>query len=160
MGHLGTTSIERPLFTIGHSTHPLEEFLTLLARHEIEALADIRRFPGSRKYPHFSGVRHRRAGLPPRDRGRDNGHALLRGLDDGQSKRRGMVEAIMGAQARLGIRMEHHDEFQAQKEVAEKKKKTTITAESFDRQVAHKMGSFFEGEFLPTMKKLVEAGLS
>lgn len=42
------------LFTIGHSTHPLEGFLGLLAQHEIKALADIRRFPGSRKYPHFN----------------------------------------------------------------------------------------------------------
>ena len=42
------------LFTIGHSTHPLDGFLRLLARHGIEALADIRRFPGSRKYPHFN----------------------------------------------------------------------------------------------------------
>ena len=42
------------LFTIGHSTHPLDGFLKLLARHGIEALADIRRFPGSRKFPHFS----------------------------------------------------------------------------------------------------------
>jgi uncharacterized protein (DUF488 family) len=42
------------LFTIGHSTHPLDEFLGHLARHGIEALADIRRFPGSRKYPHFN----------------------------------------------------------------------------------------------------------
>jgi uncharacterized protein (DUF488 family) len=42
------------LFTIGHSTHSFEEFLKLLARHGIEALADIRRFPGSRKYPHFN----------------------------------------------------------------------------------------------------------
>jgi uncharacterized protein (DUF488 family) len=41
------------LFTIGHSTHPLDEFLALLARHEVEALADLRRFPGSRKHPHF-----------------------------------------------------------------------------------------------------------
>ena len=66
----------------------------------------------------------------------------------------------MGAQARLGIRREHHEEFQAQKEAAEKKKKTTITAESFDKQVADKMGEFFDDVFLPTMKKLVEAGLS
>src|SRR3954469_14546510 len=29
-------------------------FLKLLARHGIEALADIRRFPGSRKHPHFN----------------------------------------------------------------------------------------------------------
>jgi transposase len=42
------------IFTIGHSTHPLDRFLGLLARHGIEALADIRRFPGSRKHPHFN----------------------------------------------------------------------------------------------------------
>ena len=41
------------LFTIGHSTHPVERFLALLAQHEIEALVDIRRFPGSRKHPQF-----------------------------------------------------------------------------------------------------------
>ena len=70
--------------------------------------------------------------------------ALLDGMDDDEAKQRGMVAAIMGAQARLGIRKEHHEEFQAQKEAAEKKKKTTITAESFDKQVAHKMGRFFE----------------
>ncbi len=67
-----------------------------------------------------------------------------------------MVAAIMGAQARLGIRKEPHEEFQTQKEAAEKKKKTTITSESFDKQVASKMGKFFEEVFLPSMKKLVE----
>ena len=82
------------------------------------------------------------------------------GMDDDEAKQRGMVAAIMGAQARLGIRKEHHEEFQAQKEAAEKKKKTTITAESFDKQVAHKMGSFFDEVFLPMIKKLVEAGKS
>src|SRR6476661_1015296 len=76
-------------------------------------------------------------------------HALLNGLDDDEAKQRGMMAAIMGAQARLGIRKEHHEEFQAQKEAAEKKKKTTITAESFDKQVAHKMGGFFSEVFLP-----------
>jgi uncharacterized protein (DUF488 family) len=39
---------------IGHSNHPLELFLALLAQHRVEALADIRRFPGSRKHPHFN----------------------------------------------------------------------------------------------------------
>jgi hypothetical protein len=87
-------------------------------------------------------------------------HALLGGMDDDEAKQRGMVAAIMGAQARLGIRREHKEEFQAQKEAAEKKKKTTITAESFDKQVAHKMGGFFNEVFLPMMKKLVEAGKS
>ena len=42
-------------------------------------------------------------------------HALVDGRDDDEAKQRGMVAAIMGAQARLGIRKEHHDEFQAQK---------------------------------------------
>jgi hypothetical protein len=87
-------------------------------------------------------------------------HALLNGMDDDDAEQRGMVAAIMGAQARLGIRKEHKEEFQAQKEAAEKKKKTTITAESFDKQVAHKMGEFFNEDFLPMMKKLVEAAKS
>jgi hypothetical protein len=86
--------------------------------------------------------------------------ALHDGLDDDEAKQRGMVAAIMGAQARLGVRKEHHEEFQAQTEAAEQKRKTTITAESFDKQVASKMGDFFDEVFLPTMKKLVEAGLS
>jgi len=84
-------------------------------------------------------------------------HALLDGMTDDEAKQRGMVAAIMGAQARLGVRKEHHEEFQAQKEAAEKKKKTTITADSFDKQVAHKMGEFFAEVFLPMIKKLVEA---
>jgi len=87
-------------------------------------------------------------------------HALLNGMDDDEAKQRGMVAAIMGAQARLGIRKEQKEEFQAQKEAAEKKKKTTITAESFDKQVAYKMGEFFREVFLPIMKRLVEAGKS
>ncbi|MCE9556859.1 MAG: DUF488 domain-containing protein [Planctomycetes bacterium] len=43
-----------PLFTIGHSTHSLDQFLSLLGQHGVTVLADIRRFPGSRKFPHFS----------------------------------------------------------------------------------------------------------
>jgi len=87
--------------------------------------------------------------------------ALLDGLDEDEAKQRGMVAAIMGARARLGGgRGSRHDEFRAQKEAAEKKKKTTITAESFDRQVADKMGAFFDSAFLPLMKELVEAGFS
>ncbi len=43
------------LNTIGHSTHPPERFLELLTAWDIELLADIRRFPGSRKFPHFNG---------------------------------------------------------------------------------------------------------
>lgn len=41
------------LFTIGHSNQPLEHFMGLLEQHAIDVLVDVRRFPGSRKYPHF-----------------------------------------------------------------------------------------------------------
>lgn len=41
------------LFTIGHSNQPLENFLRLLEAHGIRHLADIRRYPGSRRWPWF-----------------------------------------------------------------------------------------------------------
>lgn len=43
------------VFTVGHSNHPFARFLELLTQHRIELLADIRRFPSSRKHPHFNG---------------------------------------------------------------------------------------------------------
>ena len=52
--------------------------------------------------------------------------ALLHGADDDEAKQRGMVAAIMGAQARLGVRKEHREEFQAQKEAAEMKKPLAV----------------------------------
>ena len=54
----------------------------------------------------------------------------------------------------------HAPRLRDDKEAAEKKKKTTITAESFDHQVAGKMGGFFKTTFLPAIKRLVEADLS
>lgn len=41
------------IYTVGHSTHPIERFLGLLERAGIEAVADVRRFPGSRRNPQF-----------------------------------------------------------------------------------------------------------
>ncbi len=41
------------IWTIGHSTRPLDEFLGLLDEYRIQAIADVRRFPGSRKYPQY-----------------------------------------------------------------------------------------------------------
>lgn len=41
------------IWTIGHSTRPLGVFLELLALHRVEALADVRRFPGSRRQPQY-----------------------------------------------------------------------------------------------------------
>jgi uncharacterized protein (DUF488 family) len=44
---------DRPLFTMGHSNHPTERFLALLARHEVEAVADVRSRPFSRFVPQY-----------------------------------------------------------------------------------------------------------
>lgn len=42
------------IFTIGHSTHPIERFVALLQRHGIELLADVRSTPFSRFNPQFN----------------------------------------------------------------------------------------------------------
>ena len=42
------------IWTIGHSTHPLNEFIDILHSFNIEMIADIRNYPGSRRYPHFN----------------------------------------------------------------------------------------------------------
>lgn len=41
------------VWTIGHSTHPLAAFVDLLRAYRIETVADVRRFPGSRRQPQF-----------------------------------------------------------------------------------------------------------
>ena len=41
------------IWSIGHGTRSLDDFLALLRDHEIAMLADVRSFPGSRRYPHF-----------------------------------------------------------------------------------------------------------
>ncbi|MDB5743929.1 MAG: hypothetical protein JWR68_2244 [Polaromonas sp.] len=41
------------IWTIGHSTRSAAEFVRLLEAHEIEVVADVRRFPGSRRHPQF-----------------------------------------------------------------------------------------------------------
>jgi uncharacterized protein (DUF488 family) len=43
------------VWTIGHSTRTIEEFLRVLAAYGIETVADVRRFPGSRRHPQFGG---------------------------------------------------------------------------------------------------------
>ncbi len=42
------------IFTIGHSTHPLEEFVAMLMAHDIARLVDVRTIPKSRRMPHFN----------------------------------------------------------------------------------------------------------
>jgi len=41
------------IWTIGHSNRDLGEFLQALASEQIKTIADVRRFPGSRRYPQF-----------------------------------------------------------------------------------------------------------
>ena len=43
------------IFTIGHSTRSLDDFIALLHSHGINRLADIRTVPKSRRHPHFAG---------------------------------------------------------------------------------------------------------
>jgi uncharacterized protein (DUF488 family) len=45
---------QKTIWTIGHSTRPLQEFIQMLESFSIIQLVDVRHFPGSRKYPHFN----------------------------------------------------------------------------------------------------------
>jgi uncharacterized protein (DUF488 family) len=45
---------EKVIWTIGHSTLAIEKFIDILDSFEIKCVADIRRYPGSRRLPHFN----------------------------------------------------------------------------------------------------------
>jgi uncharacterized protein (DUF488 family) len=45
---------ELKIWTIGHSTREFSEFLALLQANKIDAVADVRGMPGSRKFPQFN----------------------------------------------------------------------------------------------------------
>ena len=47
------TSVAR-IWTIGHSTRSIEEFIAALQAHGIKLLGDVRLLPGSKRYPHFN----------------------------------------------------------------------------------------------------------
>lgn len=42
------------IYTIGHSDRSMEKFLSLLEKHDIKILVDIRAYPHSKRFPHFS----------------------------------------------------------------------------------------------------------
>lgn len=44
----------REILTVGHSTHELEALISLLRRGGVQAVADVRRHPGSRRLPQFN----------------------------------------------------------------------------------------------------------
>jgi uncharacterized protein (DUF488 family) len=72
------------VLTIGHSTHTLDEFFALLARHRIEGLVDIRRFPSSKKFPHFN-----QDNLAPELAEAGVGYFWLEGLGGRRHKKKG-----------------------------------------------------------------------
>ncbi|HLS60927.1 MAG TPA: DUF488 domain-containing protein [Virgibacillus sp.] len=45
------------IYTIGHSVHSQEAFIHMLQTENIQVLVDVRAFPASRKFPHFSKER-------------------------------------------------------------------------------------------------------
>lgn len=44
----------KTIWTIGHSTRSIEEFIAMLQSFAIEMVIDVRQFPGSRKFPQFN----------------------------------------------------------------------------------------------------------
>ena len=42
------------IWTIGHSTRAIDDFISLLKENEITLLADVRAWPGSKRYPQFN----------------------------------------------------------------------------------------------------------
>jgi uncharacterized protein (DUF488 family) len=42
------------IWTIGHSTRAIDDFISLLKENEINLLADVRAWPGSKRYPQFN----------------------------------------------------------------------------------------------------------
>jgi uncharacterized protein (DUF488 family) len=48
------SEVPAAIWTIGHSTRTMAEFVELLQANRIEVVADVRSFPGSRKFPHFN----------------------------------------------------------------------------------------------------------
>ena len=44
------------VWTVGHSTRPEEEFLSVVGAHDVELIVDVRRFPGSRRLPQYAAA--------------------------------------------------------------------------------------------------------
>ena len=76
------------VWTIGHSTRTIDAFLAVLAAHEIEAVLDVRRFPGSRRLPQFGSAELERS-----LRAADVGYAWVEALG---GRRRPVVDSPNG----------------------------------------------------------------
>jgi uncharacterized protein (DUF488 family) len=51
---VGESQQQPPIFTIGHSTHPIDEFIRILGAHGVRRLVDVRTIPRSRHNPQFN----------------------------------------------------------------------------------------------------------
>ena len=51
---MSTTSKPKAIYTIGHSTRSFEELVSILRSFDIQAVADVRLIPKSRRFPHFN----------------------------------------------------------------------------------------------------------
>ena len=49
-----TCADPHPVHTIGHSTREIDAFLDLLGAHAVDVVVDVRRWPASRRHPHFA----------------------------------------------------------------------------------------------------------
>ena len=63
------------VWTVGHSTLDIDEFVALLRAHGVQQIVDIRSLPGSRRYPHFDRER-----LSPLLHNRRIGYRYLKAL--------------------------------------------------------------------------------
>lgn len=54
MKHTGRNVDTLTVWTVGHSTRELSELMAMLNANDIQAIADVRRYPCSRRYPHFN----------------------------------------------------------------------------------------------------------
>jgi len=48
------TEDKREIWTVGHSTRSIEDFIEALASFDVRVLADVRSYPGSKRYPQFN----------------------------------------------------------------------------------------------------------
>jgi len=74
------------IFTVGHSNREPGELISILASHGVELVVDVRRFPGSRRHPHFS-----RGSLEEALGEAGIGYLWLEGLGGRRSRREGSV---------------------------------------------------------------------
>lgn len=49
-----TEDLSFEIYSVGHSNHPIEEFVGLLKRHQIEVVADSRSYPSSKYAPQYN----------------------------------------------------------------------------------------------------------